>query len=186
MANNRNATKWGFIPCYQQENCLLNIIYITKPWWAFVSWIIYSVWSLLKPIFYSKEKTRWYYFGLVWLIWLYSISTIVDYLMSNPFLCIWILLFQTIQFSLSTQFKCQKQFYFKLFSLVNKFKWFQVLLYLDNNSIKHRSFIYTQLNLKTVLFKTIHFSINAVYLTHRLDPLWYYQKGPERTWELWQ
>ena len=31
-------------------------------------------------------------------------------------------LFQTVQFSISTQFKRQKQFYFKLFNLVNKVK----------------------------------------------------------------
>ena len=30
-------------------------------------------------------------------------------------------LFQTYQFSISTQFNCQKHFYFKLFSLVKQF-----------------------------------------------------------------
>ena len=30
-------------------------------------------------------------------------------------------LFQTIQFNISTQFNCQKLFYFKLFSLVKQF-----------------------------------------------------------------
>ena len=48
--------------------------------------------------------------------------------------------------------KGQKHFYFKLFSLVNKVKWFQVLLYIMNNSIKYQLFIYTQLNVKTVQF----------------------------------
>ena len=67
-----------------------------------------------------------------------------------------------------TQFKCQKNFYSKLFSLVNKVKWFQVLLCITNNSIKHQSFIYTQLNVKTVLFQIIQFSISTqFYLTHR-------------------
>ena len=42
----------------------------------------------------------------------------------------------------------KKQFYFKLFSQVNKVKWFQVLLCITNNSIKHQSFIYTHLNQK--------------------------------------
>ena len=32
-----------------------------------------------------------------------------------------IVLFQTIQFNMSTQFNCQKRFYFKLFSLVKLF-----------------------------------------------------------------
>ncbi len=31
---------------------------------------------------------------------------------------------------------------------VNKVKWFQVLLYFTNNSIKHQSFIYVQLKEK--------------------------------------
>ena len=35
---------------------------------------------------------------------------------------------------------------------------FQVLLCITNNSIKHQSFVYTQLNVKTVLFLTIQFS----------------------------
>ena len=37
----------------------------------------------------------------------YGISTIVDYLMPDPFLYIQTVLFQTIQFHQSTQFKCQ-------------------------------------------------------------------------------
>ena len=50
-----------------------------------------------------------------WLVWgFYSISTFVGYLTLNPFLCKSVL-FKTIQFSMSTQFKCQKHFYFKLF-----------------------------------------------------------------------
>ena len=32
-----------------------------------------------------------------------------------------LVLFQTIQFSMSTQFNCRKHFYFKLFSLVEQF-----------------------------------------------------------------
>ena len=71
-----------------------------------------------------------------------------------------------------------KQFYFKQFNLAEvKVKWFQVLLCITNNSIKHQSFIYTQLNDQTVLFQTIQFSISHLislslivkqfYLTHR-------------------
>ena len=55
---------------------------------------------------------------LVCLFGFYGISTFVDYLMPNSFLYIWTVLFQTIQFSISTQFSCQKHFYFKLFSFV--------------------------------------------------------------------
>ena len=52
-----------------------------------------------------------------------------------------------------------KQFYFKQFKLayVNKVKWFEVLLYITDNSIKHQSFVYTQLKDPTVVFLTIQF-----------------------------
>ena len=55
------------------------------------------------------------------------------------------------------------KFYFKLFGLFNKVKWFQVLLCITNNSIKYLSFIYTQLNVKTVLFQMILFSISTQF-----------------------
>ena len=47
---------------------------------------------------------------------------------------------------------------------MNKVKWFQVLLSITNNSIKHQSFIHTQLNDQTVLFRTIQFSINQLFV----------------------
>ena len=53
------------------------------------------------------------------LVWFYGISTIVGYLM--PYMYIYInssILYKKVQFCPSTQFKYQKQFYFKLFSLV--------------------------------------------------------------------
>ena len=50
----------------------------------------------------------------VCLIWFYGKSTFEGYLMLN----IKTVLFQTIQFRLSAQFKYQKQFYFKQSSLV--------------------------------------------------------------------
>ena len=92
-------------------------------------------------------------------IWVYGISNIVGYLMPNPLLYKWTVLFQTIQFSISTQFKCQKLFFFKL---VNKVKWFQVLLCITNNSITHQSFVHMHLNIKD-LFQTIQFSINTQF-----------------------
>ena len=39
-------------------------------------------------------------------------------------------------------------------------KWFQVLLCITNNSIKHQSFVYSLLNYRTVLFLTIQFYIS--------------------------
>ena len=61
----------------------------------------------------------WLVEGLVG--WLYGISTFVGYLTPNPFLCKKSALFQTNQFSMSTQFNLQKRFYFKLSSLFQLF-----------------------------------------------------------------
>ena len=57
----------------------------------------------------------------VWLVGFYGISTVIGYLMPNPLLFKLSVQFQTIQFSMSTQFNFQKHFYFKLFSLVKLF-----------------------------------------------------------------
>ena len=56
-----------------------------------------------------------------WLFEFYGISTFVGYLTPNPFLCKLSVLFQTIQFSMIIEFKCQKDFYSKLFSLFKQF-----------------------------------------------------------------
>ena len=73
----------------------------------------------------------------------YGISIFVGYLTPNLFLCIWLVLFQTIQFSIRTQFNCQKH----SFSLVQV----QILI--------------TQLNVKTVLYITIQFSVSTVSMS---------------------
>ena len=82
--------------------------------------------------------------GLVWFVGFYGISTFVGYLMPNPFLCKSVL-FQTIQFSISTQFNCQKHFYFKLFKLLYVTIQLSVNTVLmsknssiSNNSVKHK------------------------------------------------
>ena len=88
---------------------------------------------------YRLKLLQSFSFVLVWfdLVWFYATSTIVGYLKLNAFLYIQTVLFQTIQFIISTQFKyqnssmsndsvwykynffvytpfkCQKQFYFK-------------------------------------------------------------------------
>ena len=41
----------------------------------------------------------------------YGISTFVVYLMQNPFLYEYSVLLQTVQFSMSTNFNCQKYFF---------------------------------------------------------------------------
>ena len=57
---------------------------------------------------------------MIWfgLIQFYGISTIVGYLMPIPFLYIYTVLFQTIHFSISTQYKCQMKFDFKQSNLI--------------------------------------------------------------------
>ena len=51
------------------------------------------------------------------------------------------------------QFNCQKHFYFKLFSLFKQFYPIQFSISID--------LVYTQLNVKTVLYKTIQFSVSS-------------------------
>ena len=71
----------------------------------------------------EEEKTKWKGKEKMvgWLVGFYSISTFVGYLTPKLFLCKYPVLFQAVQFSISTQFNCRKHFYFKLFSLVKDF-----------------------------------------------------------------
>ena len=74
------------------------------------------------------------YFLNFWrgLVWFYGISTIVDYSMPNPV-------------------------YTYMLDLYDLSKYCYVSL---SNSIKHQSFVCTQLNVQTVLFQTTQFSIH--------------------------
>ena len=80
----------------------------------------------------------------------YDTSTFVSYLMPNPFLYKYTVLFQTIKFSIKTQFNCQ----------IIQFS--QTILIQTIQFSVSIVFVYTQLNVKTVLFQTIQFSVNAV------------------------
>ena len=62
-----------------------------------------------------------------WLVGFYGISTLVGYLTPNPLLCKYSVLFKTIQFTMSTQFNCQKTFLFLTI------QFFPVVIY--NNSV---------------------------------------------------
>ena len=65
---------------------------------------------------------------------------------------------------MSTQFNCQKHFYFKLFSLIVKnISISNYSVYLNNSN--SANFVYTLLNVKTVQYITIHFSISTVLLS---------------------
>ena len=54
------------------------------------------------------------------LVGFYGVSTFVGYFMPKQ-IFMQIVLFQAIQFCISTQFNCQNHFYFKLFSLFKPF-----------------------------------------------------------------
>ena len=54
-------------------------------------------------------------------------------------------------------------FYSTLLICLHTLKWLQVLLCITNNSIKHQSFVYIQLNVQTVLFHIIQFRINHLF-----------------------
>ena len=52
-----------------------------------------------------------------WLVGFYGISTFKGYLTPNPFLCKQAVLFQTIHFSIGTQFKCKHSLIVKNISI---------------------------------------------------------------------
>ena len=85
-----------------------------------------------------------------WLVGFYGISTFLGYLMPNPFLYKYSVLFQTIQFSMSTQFNCQKHFYLKLFSL---FKQLYITI----------QFSVSTISMSKILFQIIQFSISTQF-----------------------
>ena len=87
-------------------------------------------------------------FSLVWFFGFHGISTLLGYSTPNPFLYKLSVLFQTIQLSMSTQFNCQKQFYFKLFKQL----YITIQFSISTVSIS-----------KTVQFQIIQFSISTQF-----------------------
>ena len=91
--------------------CIYIYIYIVMYAWISVrvrGWVA-------KERILSTASLKRRRFSLVWFVGFYGISTPVGYLTPNPFLCKWSVLLKTIQFSIGTQFNCQKHFHFKLF-----------------------------------------------------------------------
>ena len=74
---------------------------------------------MMKKAVENKTKLKTWNKG--WLVGFYGISIFVAYLTPNPFLCKETVLFETIQFNMSTQFNCLKHSYFNLFSLFKQF-----------------------------------------------------------------
>ena len=144
------------------------------------------VWLLLWHIIgYLMPKLVFTYTLNIWLI-----NTFSDYIF---FLKAWALVFishfypiEIIKFIINYFFTQSEVitiytiwlsfFYLTLFIHLHTFEWFHVLLYIINNSIKDQSFVYTQLNNKTVLLQStqlilIHFfayslNVKQFYLTH--------------------
>ena len=75
-------------------------------------------WESVREIRVGSATWWW---RLVGWLGFYGISTFIGSLTPNPFLCKYSVLFQTIYFRMSTQFNCQKHFYFKQFSLFKQF-----------------------------------------------------------------
>ena len=79
------------------------------------------------------------------------------------------------------------------FSFICRIKWFQVLLCISNNLIRHQLIVYKQLDGQRVLFLTIQFNISDLfahsldikhfYWTHKKDPISCYHSGSFCTWD---
>ena len=90
--------------------CINNFNRIFKFWHTHTYIYIYICMQVLCA---SDAMILWHVNPFILLVgrlvvWVYGISTIVCYLMPNLFLYKLSVLFQTIQFSMSTQFNCQK------------------------------------------------------------------------------
>ena len=82
----------------------------------------------MKFPIYSDTFSQLYLTLVGWLVvclGFYGASTFLGYFMPNPFLYKLPVLFQTIPFSMSTQFNCQKQFLYQTiqFSISMLFKY---------------------------------------------------------------
>ena len=94
------------------------------------------------------------------LIWFYDISNIEGYLMPNPFYTYRQFYFKQVSL---TSVHCLNVKTSSISSYLVKVKWFQVLLRITSNLNEYQSFIYTQLNVKTVLFQAIQLSISTQF-----------------------
>ena len=102
-------------------------------------------WPKQAQITIFKKQAVWdmAHHEVGWSVGFYGISTFVGYLTPNPFF-LQIVLFQTILFSISTQFNCKKTFLFQAIQFIQT-----VLIQFSIST----NFIYTELNVKIVLYK---------------------------------
>ena len=121
----RSALVGALTPVYETSTTVLNLKYyqrlIKKKQRKKHLFIQDQIVKLITPSLceFILVLMLWFAYkkNIGWLVGFYSISTIVGYLKPNPFLNKLSVLFQTIQFSMSTQFNYQKHFYFKQLSI---------------------------------------------------------------------
>ena len=94
----RNFVRF-FLSEFSFDSFLWNCTMDSWLWWSHCKYTRRRLKRRQPKCWTNEENIRFVWFGLV-----YGISTIVGYLMLNPFLYIETVLFQTIQFSISTQF----------------------------------------------------------------------------------
>ena len=120
----KNVFPWTVFSCDLKDQNVSVKCFVS---WNGLKWRSNHYWFIYKDFLSlpsSKnqfcETFSWYMIDSV-VVWFYGISTIVGYLMPNPFLYIYTIIFQTIQFIISIVFCLyswmSKQFYFKQFSL---------------------------------------------------------------------
>ena len=128
---------------------------------------IFWSWTYLSVILKTRQLSNT--FG--WLLGLFYVE--VSFLFVCLFVCVlWhvklcrlfngksilkkqTVLFQTIQFGISTQFNSQKHFYFKLFSLDKQSEF--------KNLVKYKYSV--PLNVKAFQFRTIQFSVSTISIS---------------------
>ena len=98
-----------------------------------------------------------------YLVWFDGIWNILSYSMPNPFYTYIRNTYNLWTYFLHKTLKWELSLFF-----LHTVKSFQVLQCITNYSIKHQSFVYTQLKVKTVLFLTIQFSISHLF-AHSLN-----------------
>ena len=121
-------------------------IYIKYIWYGLVGFL----WHVNHCRLFNDKSSLSIYIRYIWfdLVGFYGISTIVSYLIPSP-LCTNISN-MIVKHILLITFMIAPNLILLLTG-----KWLQVLLCTTNNSIKHQSFVYTQLNVRVVLCQTI-------------------------------
>ena len=113
----------------------------------------------------------------------HDISTIVGYLMPNPVFTYILNIWFINTFCRYSQLNDKTVQYLTIQFSINQFKWFQVLLCITDNSIKHKSFVYTQMIKQ---FNCKQFSRSHLFvLSLNVKQFYLFQIGPCQVLQLW-